>query len=227
MDQKIYRARKLGTRLAISGRSFRWNTVALFVGYEGRGRPGCGGILFPEERREDSWIPKKKENRKKEEMHRIQFFSSAPFFRKFRLWEKNRGELCVPPSAKSLTPHRGIGAAKFPGAGRGRARKVPYRRSKDGSSITTRDVPCNWAGVETNQNCVSLVLVHSRGTIETILPPRDFLGSVTAISLSIWFDAIISRQLTWWMKLIEILFSYSDSLLNLLFFLIFEYFGEI
>ena len=145
MDQKIYRARKLATRLAISGRSFRWNTVASsLVGCERRGCPGgCGGILFPEERREHS----SRANSKKEKKVMHSIFSS---FRKFRVslfWEKNRG-------IESLTPHRG--AAKFPGAGRGRARKVAYRRSKDGSPITTRDVPCNWAGVETNQNCVPL-----------------------------------------------------------------------
>lgn len=77
MDQKIYRARKLATRLAISGRSFRWNTVASsLVGCERRGYPGgCGGILFPEERREHS----SRANSKKEKKC-IQFF---PLFENF------------------------------------------------------------------------------------------------------------------------------------------------
>lgn len=94
MDQKIYRARKLATRLAISGRSFRWNTVASsLVGCERRGCPGgCGGILFPEERREHS----SRANSKKEKKVMHSIFSS---FRVSLFWEKNRG---IPLSASNL-----------------------------------------------------------------------------------------------------------------------------
>lgn len=98
MDQKIYRARKLGTRLAISGRSFRWNTVASFVGYEGRGRPGCGGILFPEERRKDSWIPKKKKKERKKKCIGFNFFPPRLFSENFAFGRR------IEESCASLPP---------------------------------------------------------------------------------------------------------------------------
>lgn len=228
MDQKIYRARKLGTRLAISGRSFRWNTVASFVGYEGRGRPGCGGILFPEERREDSWIPKKKKKERKKKCIGFNFFPPRPFSENFAFGRR------IEESCASLPPPnlwRPIEALELRNS-QGREGDERERFRIDDRRMDPRSRHATCRVIEQVLRQTRIASLSCSSTLEgrsrrSRLPPRDFLGSVTAISLSIWFDAIISRQLTWWMKLIEILFSYSDSLLNLLFFLMFEYFGEI